>query len=73
MLTNLINAVTPSGALDSIWHGLGSAMVKIKEGIYSILPEIMLFLGDFWIILIPFAAFFIIKILNTFRHLIKGF
>ena len=65
--------VTPVAALDKIWSGLGSAMAKIKEGVYAILPEIMTFLGDFWIILIPFALFFIIKILDTFRYLVKGF
>ncbi|WP_281268779.1 hypothetical protein [Spiroplasma phoeniceum] len=31
------------------------------------------FLGDAWIILIPFAVFLIIKVLNFFRVMVKGF
>lgn len=66
-------ATTPATALDAIWNGLGLALAKVKEGIYAILPEIMVALGDFWIILLPFAIFFIILILNSFRKLVKGF
>ncbi|ALA97012.1 Spiroplasmavirus-related protein [Spiroplasma kunkelii CR2-3x] len=46
---------------------------KVKEGITNILPEIMVFLGDAWIILIPFAIFLIIKVLNFFHVMVKGF
>ncbi|WP_258267064.1 hypothetical protein [Spiroplasma poulsonii] len=48
-------------------------MMKVKEAIYAVLPQLMTFLGDAWIILIPFGIFVIIKILNFFRIMIKGF
>lgn len=63
----------PADAVEAIWNGLGMALAKCKEGVYAILPEIMVSLGDFWIILLPFAIFFIILILNSFRKLVKGF
>lgn len=63
----------PADAVDAIWSGLGMALAKCKEGVYAILPEIMVSLGDFWIILLPFAIFFIILVLNSFRKLVKGF
>ncbi|MGL5268434.1 MAG: hypothetical protein ACRC8P_01500 [Spiroplasma sp.] len=69
----LLAATTPSDAVNAIWNGLGLALAKAKEGVYAILPEIMVALGDFWIILLPFAIFFIILILNSFRKLVKGF
>ncbi|WP_348736103.1 hypothetical protein [Spiroplasma endosymbiont of Ammophila pubescens] len=59
--------------MDSIWSGLGQAMMKVKDAVYGILPQLMIFLGDAWIILIPFGLFIIIKILNFFRHMVKGF
>ncbi|GAA6238554.1 MAG: hypothetical protein SPLM_06710 [Spiroplasma phoeniceum] len=47
-------------------------MGKVKDAVYGILPQLMTFLGDAWIILISFGLF-IIKILNFFRHMVKGF
>ncbi|KAF0851586.1 hypothetical protein [Spiroplasma poulsonii] len=64
---------TISDGMGSIWSGLGQAMMKVKEAIYAVLPQLMTFLGDAWIILIPFGIFVIIKILNFFRIMIKGF
>ncbi len=69
----LADAVTLGTGMDSIWTGLGNAMGKIKDAVYGILPQLMTFLGDAWIILIPFGLFIIIKILNFFRHMVKGF
>ncbi len=59
--------------MNSILTGLGHAMGKVKDAVYGILPQLMTFLGDTWIILIPFGLFIIIKILNFFRHMVKGF
>ncbi|WFG95796.1 hypothetical protein M1771_06690 [Spiroplasma citri] len=64
---------TISGVMDSIWSGLGQAMMKVKDAVYAVLPELMTFLGDAWIILIPFGIWVIIKILNFFRVIVKGF
>ncbi|KAF0852094.1 MAG: hypothetical protein EIB84_06505 [Spiroplasma poulsonii] len=64
---------TISDGMGSIWSGLGQAMMKVKEAIYAVLPQLMTFLGDAWIILIPFGIFVIIKILNFFRVMVKGF
>lgn len=58
---------TISDGMGSIWSGLGQAMMKVKEAIYAVLPQLMTFLGDAWIILIPFGIFVIVKILNFFR------
>ncbi len=46
--------------------------VKKKDAVYGILPQLITFLGDAWIILISFGLF-IIKILNFFRHMVKWF
>ncbi|WP_338965769.1 MULTISPECIES: hypothetical protein [unclassified Spiroplasma] len=62
-----------SDGMGSIWSGLGQAMMKVKEAIYAVLPQLMTFLGDAWIILIPFGIFVIVKILNFFRVMVKGF
>ncbi|AXF96030.1 spiroplasma plectrovirus-related protein [Spiroplasma phoeniceum P40] len=64
---------TMTEGMTGIWTGLTSSLWKVKEGITNILPEIMVFLGEVWIILIPFAIFCIIKILNFFRVMVKGF
>ncbi|WP_348734807.1 hypothetical protein [Spiroplasma endosymbiont of Ammophila pubescens] len=64
---------TISGGMDSIWSGLGQAMMKVKDVVYYVLPQLMTFLGDAWIILIPFGLFIIIKILNFFRVMVKSF
>jgi hypothetical protein len=72
----LADAVATIGfgdGMNSIWTGLGHAMGKVKDAVYGILPQLMTFLGDAWIILIPFGLFIIIKILNFFRHMVKGF
>ncbi|MFJ1522751.1 hypothetical protein [Spiroplasma sp. ald] len=69
-LTTAVNFLADSGTptisdgMGSIWSGLGQAMMKVKEAIYAVLPQLMTFLGDAWIILIPFGIFVIIKILN---------
>ncbi|AXF95143.1 hypothetical protein [Spiroplasma phoeniceum] len=57
---NFLTAPTPktmTEGMTGIWTGLTSALWKVKEGITNILPEIMVFLGEAWIILIPFAIF----------------
>ncbi len=69
----LADAITFGTGMNSIWTGLGHAMGKVKDAVYGILPQLMTFLGDAWIILIPFGLFIIIKILNFFRHMVKGF
>ncbi len=48
-------------------------MMKVKDAVYAVLPQLITFLGDAWIILIPFGLFIIIKILNFFRVMVKGF
>ncbi|WP_348737096.1 hypothetical protein [Spiroplasma endosymbiont of Ammophila pubescens] len=48
-------------------------MGKVKDTVYAVLPQLMTFLGDAWIILIPFGLFIIIKILNFFRVMVKSF
>ncbi len=48
-------------------------MMKVKDAVYVVLPQLMIFLGDVWIILIPFGIWVIIKILNFFRVMVKGF
>lgn len=75
LLTSLksVSLTSIADGMNSIWSGLGSAMSKIKDAIYAILPELMTFMGDAWIILIPFALFVIIKILNSFRRMVQGF
>ncbi|WP_348735173.1 hypothetical protein [Spiroplasma endosymbiont of Ammophila pubescens] len=69
----LADAVTFGTGMDSIWSGLGQAMMKVKDAVYAVLPQLMTFLGDEWIILIPFGIWVIIKILNFFRVMVKGF
>ncbi|WP_348735073.1 hypothetical protein [Spiroplasma endosymbiont of Ammophila pubescens] len=66
---NFLAADTPtiSGGMDSIWSGLGQAIMKVKDAVYAVLPQLMTFLGDAWIILILFGIWVIIKILNFFR------
>ncbi|WP_348735086.1 hypothetical protein [Spiroplasma endosymbiont of Ammophila pubescens] len=59
--------------MDSIWSSLGQAMMKVKDAVYAVLPQLMTFLGDAWIILILFGIWVIIKILNFFRVMVKGF
>ncbi|WP_338964946.1 MULTISPECIES: hypothetical protein [unclassified Spiroplasma] len=41
---------TISDGMGSIWSGLGQAMMEVKEAIYAVLPQLMTFLGDAWII-----------------------
>ncbi|WP_338989018.1 hypothetical protein [Spiroplasma endosymbiont of Seladonia tumulorum] len=74
-VVNFLAADTPtiSGGMDSIWSGLGQVMIKVKDAVYAVLPQLMTFLGDAWIILIPFGIWVIIKILNFFRVMVKGF
>ncbi len=48
-------------------------MMKVKDAVYAVLPQLMTFLGDAWIILILFGIWVIIKILNFFRVMVKGF
>ncbi|ALA97509.1 Spiroplasmavirus-related protein [Spiroplasma kunkelii CR2-3x] len=72
---NFLTAPTPktmTEGMTGIWTGLSSVLWKVKEGIINILPEIMVFLGKAWIILIPFAIFLIIKVLSFFRVMVKG-
>ncbi len=68
-----VDTPTISDGMGSIWSGLGQAMMKVKEAIYAVLSQLMTFLGDAWIILIPFCIFVIVKILNFFRVMVKGF
>ncbi|UZQ29949.1 MAG: hypothetical protein OHM56_12780 [Spiroplasma phoeniceum] len=73
LLTETVTKIGFGDGMNSIWTGLGNAMGKAKDSVYGILPQLMIFLGDAWIILIPFGLFIIIKILNFFRHMVKGF
>lgn len=73
LVADPIKSVSFGDGMSSIWTGLGNAMGKVKDAVYGILPQLMTFLGDAWIILIPFGLFIIIKILNFFRHMVKGF
>ncbi|KAI92202.1 MULTISPECIES: hypothetical protein [Spiroplasma] len=73
LLTETVTKIGFGDGMNSIWTGLGNAMGKVKDAVYGILPQLMTFLGDAWIILIPFGLFIIIKILNFFRHMVKGF
>ncbi len=72
---NFLAADTPtiSAGMDYIWSDLGQAMIKVKDTVYAVLPQLMTFLGDAWIILIPFGIWVIIKILNFFRVMFKEF
>ncbi len=64
----LADEVTFGTVMDSIWTWLGNVpMAKSKRlYIYIILPQLMTFLRNSWIILISFGLFIIIKILNFF-------
>ncbi|MFJ1522525.1 hypothetical protein [Spiroplasma sp. ald] len=64
LLTETVTKIGFGDGMNSIWTGLGNAMGKVKDAVYGILPQLMIFLGDAWIILIPFGIFVIIKILN---------
>ncbi len=66
LLTETVTKIGFGDGMNSIWTGLGNAMGKVKDAVYGILPQLMIFLGDAWIILIPFGLFIIIKILNFF-------
>ncbi|ALA98036.1 Spiroplasmavirus-related protein [Spiroplasma kunkelii CR2-3x] len=78
-LTTAVNflANTPktmTEGMTSIWTGLISVLWKVKEGITNILPEIMVFLGDTWIILIPprlmIVLFYLIKVICILMELV---
>ncbi len=73
LLTETVTKISFGDGMNSIWTGLGNAMDKVKDAVYGILPQLITFLGYAWIILIPFGLFIIIKILNFFRHMVKGF
>lgn len=68
----LATTKTPAEGVNAIWEGLGKALAKIKEGLYAIVPEIMTAMGDFWIVLLPFAMFVIITFLLWLKRMIKG-
>ncbi len=73
LLTETVTKIGFGDGMNSIWTSLCNAMGKVKDAVYGILPQLITFLGDAWIILIPFGLFIIIKILNFFHHMIKGF
>ncbi len=72
-LADVVATIGFGDGMNSIWNGLGHAMGKVKDAVCGILPQLMTFLGDAWIILIPFGLFIIIKILNFFRNMVKEF
>ncbi len=57
LLTETVTKIGFSDGMNSIWTGLGNAMGKVKDAVYGILPQLMTFLGDAWIILILFGLF----------------
>ncbi|WP_425378633.1 hypothetical protein [Spiroplasma endosymbiont of Polydrusus pterygomalis] len=73
LLTETVTKIGFGDGMNSIWTGLDNAMGKVKDAVYGILPQLITFLGDAWIILITFELFIIIKILNFFRRMVKGF
>ncbi|AXF95261.1 hypothetical protein [Spiroplasma phoeniceum] len=73
---NFLTAPTPktmTEGMTGIWTGLSSALWKVKEGITNILPEIMVFFR--WCVnyFNSVCIFLIIKVLNFFRVMVKGF
>lgn len=71
-IKNFLTAKTAGEGIESLWEGLGKALAKIKEGLYAIVPEIMTSMGDFWIVLLPFAMFVIVTFLLWLRRMVKG-
>lgn len=67
----LLQTKTMSDGVSSMFSGIGKAMVQIKDGLFSIMPEMMAFMGEAWVILLPLAFGILIwlfyKILKLFR------
>lgn len=63
-------ATTTSG-VTSMFGGIGKAMVQIKDGLFAIMPEMMTFMGEAWVIVLPIAfgilTWLFYKILTLFR------
>lgn len=63
--------VTMSSGVTSMFSGIGKAMVQIKDGLFAIMPEMMTFMGEAWVILLPLAfgilTWLFYKILKLFR------
>ncbi|WP_342189757.1 hypothetical protein [Spiroplasma endosymbiont of Dilophus febrilis] len=55
----------------AMWEGLGKALAKVKEGVYAIMPETMIFLGDAWPILLVIAVSIVWKILFAFLGMLN--
>ncbi len=72
-LADAVATIGLGDGMNSIWTGLCNVMGKVKGAVYGILPQLITFLGYAWIILIPFGLFIIIKILNFFCNMVKGF
>jgi flagellar biosynthesis protein FliQ len=62
---------TMSSGVAAIFSGIGKAMLQIKDGLFSIMPEVMTFMGEVWVILLPLAfgilSWLFYKILKLFR------
>ncbi|UZQ29153.1 MAG: hypothetical protein OHM56_07965 [Spiroplasma phoeniceum] len=64
LLTETVTKIGFGDGMNSVWTGLGNAMDKVKDAVCGILPQLMTFLGDAWIILIPFG------LLDFLRYLV---
>ncbi|MBW1241341.1 MAG: hypothetical protein EIB84_00190 (plasmid) [Spiroplasma poulsonii] len=67
----LAETKTMADGVSSMFSGIGKAMVQIKDGLFSIMPEMMAFMGEVWVILLPLAfgilTWLFYKILKLFR------
>lgn len=64
-------SATMSSGVTSMFGGIGKAMVQIKDGLFAIMPEMMTFMGEAWVIMLPIAfgilTWLFYKILKLFR------
>lgn len=65
--------ITPGEATTSFFKGLGEALLMVKKGFFTIAPELMSMLGEFWVFLIPTALFFVVTVLFFVKGMFKGF
>lgn len=53
LLTEVVPTKSVSDGVLTMFKGIGKAMMQIKDGLYNIMPEMMAFMGEVWVILIP--------------------
>ncbi|PQP78495.1 hypothetical protein C6B38_05625 [Spiroplasma sp. ChiS] len=73
---NFLTEPTPktmTEGMTGIWTGLSSALWKVKEGIANILFVVLAIFLYFGLLIYQKILFCIIKILNWFRVMVKGF